>query len=365
MKRMTVLIGTMCFLPYGLAASGPTFVLKDLGPGPGGHTSLAFGVNRYGHVTGESSNLSAQGFYYDGFEMHAIGGFPGSGHSIAISLNDEGQIVGRARVPNSIDEHAFLYERSGKMRDLGTLGGPFSMAYDINNDGQVVGMANLDSSGRTHAFLYEKGVMRSLGTLGGRNSNATAISSKGHIVGSSNIDADNSKSRGFIYKNNTMTALPTINGRNNQARGINDYDHIVGNMTTETLEEHAFSYKNGVIKDLGTFGGRQSYAYAVNNSDWIVGYATYSGSGDPRAMLHKDGITYDLNTLVGSSASGWKLLQATDINDAGKIVGFGTNLGVTRAFLLTPVPEPGTIGALCAGVGILLCRRRKTPLRPQ
>jgi probable HAF family extracellular repeat protein len=34
--------------------------------------------------------------------------------------------------------------------------------------------------------------------------------------------------------------------------------------------------------------------------------------------------------------SGWVLIGAEDINDDGRIVGYGTKNGETRAFLLTP-----------------------------
>jgi probable HAF family extracellular repeat protein len=44
----------------------------------------------------------------------------------------------------------------------------------------------------------------------------------------------------------------------------------------------------------------------------------------------------DLNTLILSD-SPWYLLEATSINDAGEIVGWGTINGNVHAFLATPV----------------------------
>jgi probable HAF family extracellular repeat protein len=52
---------------------------------------------------------------------------------------------------------------------LGDLGGGQSIARDINNSGQVVGQSQ-DTSGRAQAFLWENGKMKSLGTLGGPTS---------------------------------------------------------------------------------------------------------------------------------------------------------------------------------------------------
>ncbi len=58
----------------------------------------------------------------------------------------------------------------------------------------------------------------------------------------------------------------------------------------------------------------------------------------------------DLNTLIGP-ASGWILNSANAINDLGQITGTGTFDGVNRAFLLTPVPEPGSLLLIAMAFG--------------
>ena len=80
----------------------------------------------------------------------------------------------------------------------------------------------------------------------------------------------------------------------------------------------------------------------------------------------------DLNSLIPSD-SGWDLLEAYGINDAGEIVGEGLYDGQSHAFRLDldsqfgfaaqfsiqPVPEPGTIPILAVAFGSLaLCARR-------
>jgi probable HAF family extracellular repeat protein len=86
-------------------------------------------------------------------------------------------------------------------------------------------------------------------------------------------------------------------------------------------------------------------ALAVNNHGQIVGHAQCVASGGSLAgFLWRDGTMYNLNDLI-PPGSGWDLIKATDINDAGQIVGFGLAPGGTylRAFLLDPVDTPASV----------------------
>jgi hypothetical protein len=58
----------------------------------------------------------------------------------------------------------------------------------------------------------------------------------------------------------------------------------------------------------------------------------------------------DLNSLI-DPGSGWLLIEAEGINDAGQITGFGLVGGQFSAFLLTPaVPEPSTFALVESGL---------------
>jgi probable HAF family extracellular repeat protein len=54
------------------------------------------------------------------------------------------------------------------------------------------------------------------------------------------------------------------------------------------------------------------------------------------AFLYDAGALYDLNDLI-PAGSELRPLAATDINDAGQIVGWGISNGVGRAFRMDPV----------------------------
>ena len=103
----------------------------------------------------------------------------------------------------------------------------------------------------------------------------------------------------------------------------------------------------------------------------IVGGTTTAGGGGEHATAWNWSATagalptvtpFDLNTRLVSNPTGMTLVEALSINDGGFIVGFGLVGGAEHAFLLTPVPEPGTL-ALCGlglgGLALRAWRRRK------
>lgn len=326
---------------------------------------------------------SAQPFY----AMKDLGTLGGPAASVN-ALNIAGEAVGNSAVAGGVSQHAFLYSH-GRMRDLGTLGGSFSNANDINAWGIVVGSAQIGGDAADHAFVYSHGRMRDLGTLGGENSVATGINNRGEIVGVSQIS--DGQSHVFLYSHGRMKDLGEGFGAD-----INDSGEVSGAFFFNVYRYHAFLYSGGIRIDLGTImpGGAYSQAGALNAWGEVTGYSIadtgyhaflYSNGAmhdlgdlgtdlptmgmsinrwsqvvgtigarinrfvpppdfiDQRAFLYS-GAMHDLNDLI-LRPNGTILRYGKAINDRGQIACDGVNAaGEEHAYLLTPIPEPGSPG---------------------
>ena len=123
-------------------------------------------------------------------------------------------------------------------------------------------------------------------------------------------------------------------------------------------------WDGGAATELGKLSG-SAEATDINNAGQIVGWSLIVG-GDAHAVIWSNGTITDLNNFLDVTAvkDGWVLNSARAINDNGWIVGQASNslLGIsTQAFLLSPVPEADTSGMLLMGAGVMgfMARRRK------
>jgi probable HAF family extracellular repeat protein len=170
---------------------------------PGDLDGIAFGINGNGDVAGASGQCST--FNLDSHvllqPLHALlwqtgtvtdlGNLGGTGHGNGIqayAVNRRDQVVGYSDLPGDTTFHAFLWTKETGMKDLRALPGDVaSLAIDINDAGEVVGLS-LDESFNLRAYLWENGVMTDLNTLipGGSPlflASACSINSSGVITG--------------------------------------------------------------------------------------------------------------------------------------------------------------------------------------
>ncbi len=308
------------------------------------------------------------------------------GDTTAQGINAAGQVVGKSYVSGSSAEggvvHAFRTAPNAPIDpstdDLGTLGGDNSLAIDINNLGQVTGWAELPS-GEIRAFLTGAGEMidsaDDLGSLGWGTSVGHAVNDQGVVVGHAHT------AEGYFHAfctepgqpiDPTSDDLGTLGGRASYGTDINNLGGIVGNAHLEGDEAiHAFYLPekrtlDPNTDDLGTLGGDFSSAWALNEDGVVVGNSDTESGADHAFVWFGQGPLQDLNALI-PAGSGWELVYAHDINAGGQIVGWGYYEGEQRAFRLDPIPEPASLALLVLGGAILTHRRgraawRQTPL---
>jgi probable HAF family extracellular repeat protein len=347
--------------------------LGALGAQPGNNSSFTNAVNARGDAAGLSDNgtidpiqgyAAADAVLWKDGRIIDLGTLGGGNESLAIGLNNRGQVVGVAAntIPDpfsmfgfSTQTRAFTWQH-GVIRDLGTLGGPDAAAFFVNDRGQVAGNAYTNATANpvtgsptTHPFLWQDGTMRDLGTLGGSVPNGggvNALNNGGEVAGSSDLAGDQTF-HPFVWNGRSLVDLGTLGGALGSAQWLNRNGAAVGwantpeKATPLPLAEpgdqvyHAFIWKDGVMTDLGTApGDRCAVAYGVNSRDQVVGDAGIC-HGAVDAFLSENGVTMNLNSLV--APSNLHLKEALSINDQGQIVGKGVlPNGDIHQYLLTP-----------------------------
>jgi probable HAF family extracellular repeat protein len=340
--------------PAALAASASTYTITDLGS-LGLGVSVGSGINANAQITGGSYLATAipipcrpkqkppctthaeHPFVFSSGRMTDLGTLGGI-YATGTAINRSGEVAGYSKTSGGNYE-AFV-DQGGKMTGLGSLvPGASSEAFAINDSGVVAGWSGAAGGGGQHAFLDSAGKMTDLGLLpgeGGIYTAASGINNSSQVVGSGDNAA--SDQRAFLDSNGKMTDLGTLGGPQAAAYAINNVGQIVGWSQTRSYATHAFLDSGGRMTDLGGYN-IDTVPEAINDSGVIVGQ-TYgvdsTGSPFNHAFIYTGGHFRDLNSLIPSS-SGFELTDASAINHSGQIVATADAAnGQTHAVLLNP-----------------------------
>jgi probable HAF family extracellular repeat protein len=363
-----LLVAYLVFVTVPAPAQDYEFI--DLGT-LGGTYSMALCITDNGIIGGWATNTAGYKrpvLWIDGV-IQDMGALPGFNVGEAVAVNESGQaaVLGEA---NPQAYGGFFWE-DGNYTDLGLLPDRNEcIPEDIDAYGRIVGSCLTLGAGNAAAFIWEAGEMSDLGTLSGA-ARAYGINKLGQVVGHcrGNQPGGDGLQKAFLWEDGTMIELPPLPGRDNsKAYDINDLGEAVGSSWYPTgpyslTVDKATLWRadGGEIVDLDYTPGPpvcsanpyypDNIALAVNNRGQVVGHAQCIASGGALAgFLYDNGVQYNLNDFL-PPGNGWDLIKATDINNSGMIVGFGTPPGgdyELRAFLLVPVVTPVNDDALPA-----------------
>ena len=315
-------------------------------------------LNNRGQIAGwlDESNRMVHAFVWDNGVMSDLGTLGGS-KAVACSINDLGEIA--AVVLTNGERRLFLLQ-GDRSTDLGAIDGfdklgtegklSYAPSVEINNQSEITGRLTVED-GNQRSFLFRQGQVAYFGLRGdGRIIAPRAMNNRGGIAG---VTIPGNEDWGvFFWQDGIMTDLETLGGSRAGVNAINDHGTLVGwadPAGTAWERAHAIVWENGKLRDLHAAGWKTSRATGINNAGDIVGWAT-TIEGRSFAFLKRGDDILDLNTLVPTN-SGWRLLDATAINDRGQILAVAWKGKQSRSVLLSPhalLPVATTASAIVA-----------------
>lgn len=262
---------------------------------------------------GEPTHHVCAGFAFLGGELKRMPTLGGT-HSVAISGNDLGQVVGWAETnveDDTCDGRNQIFQflpavwepRTGEIQQLE----PFGLCSEgepcttgtanaINNSGQIVGISGecdqaVGRESARYAVMWEDGVPKDLGNIGGDQWNTPVnINEAGHVVGFANVNPGpefNEKGFKWTPEDGIQTLEPLRGDIQSQAWGINEHDQVVGlsqgpGGNTAVMWLDGKNKKPIDLNDCVAFGSDKHLEFAndINDLGIITGHAVDPDTGE-------------------------------------------------------------------------------------
>lgn len=336
----------------------------------GGHTSPATGVNSRGQVVGFAFASMPDPFSMLGVGYQARAylsqngviqdlGTLGSPDAEALLINNKGQVVGDSYIDSVPDgcggdlpltTGAFMWE-AGNMTNLGSFGGTCTMAIALNNRGQVTGSSNLAGNQAFHPYLWEHGSMKDLHTFGGDFCQGMALNEAGDVAGWAYYSG-NQVFRAALWKNGHIRDIGTLPGdAYSFAVDINAREQIIAvSFDAQFTRARAFLWEDAkpplnldsLIASSGLqfeIGPQQGTGVAnINNLGQIVGNAADS-NGFFHAVVLLPCSEDDAACFNAESADVSTATTADTVARANQIRGMLIRCGILRTSVASTQPH--------------------------
>jgi uncharacterized membrane protein len=274
--------------------AGPTFTTIDF---PGSPASLAVDINDAGQIVGEYlyGNLQRRKGFLLSNGVYSSIVFPGATFTRAIGINLLGDIVGDYVISGtgSGNRHGYLL-KGGVFTSIDFPNASGTLATGINASGDIAGWY-IDKQG-THGFLLQSGAYTSIDFPGADNfTEAWRVNDGGEIFGRYEGTTDG-KYHLFVLSNGQFTSVPdvpgsvqTAPGSFSEIGGLSGTGDIVSQYCSATScalfnsvgDLHAFLLSGGVYTAIDFPGAPETLGFGVNSSDDVVG-----GYQDATGAIH-------------------------------------------------------------------------------
>ncbi len=341
----------------------PIYQISFIAP-PGATETRPYALNDVGYIAGVSySGGIGQGFTYINGVFTLI---PNLGGSLgeARGIDHQGNAAGWSITGNG-DVHPYIYTFAGNLTDVSAAIAPYAITLGMNSSGLVIGTGNQPGNPDS-AWVYDSvsGTTTWIPNMGGDFGWPNSINSSGAVTGYQRTsNGPSALFAAFLYEGAVVTDLGGFGGSSygsqiNNAGGIAGFSH----PSPTGPPSNAFYRAPGsstLVNLHPASGWLETLATDSTPDGRVISGIGYLPDGSKRAIAWFDGVLVDLNSLL-PPGSDLELRSAGFINDLGQIAGYAgrSSDGVIIAFLLTPVPEPGTF-ALSASLLLLVYLRKK------
>ncbi len=352
-------------------ADAPQYTITDLGVVAGGTASQGFGISPDGSIAvGRSLGSPAPAYTWTaGTGMVALPNLSGRNFAQANDVNASGVVVGTSTTTSFGSGALPVLWQNGAIVALPMGSETVGRAEAVNASGLVAGSVGGGISQRGALFTTGGMSVITATTANGTFMNtAFGINDAGLVVGTG-IDPTNAAlTVGLLYNTVTgvMTNLGALPGQNSAIPfDISESGYVVGNSSINGGSGSVpfiWSAAGGMVAVPLPAGTSQGSLRGVNDSGWAVGIAS---SAFAVPFLYDGTNSYTIESLL-PAGSGWTFNNTSNaayaITNSGVIVGTSVINGLTHAFVMTPVPEPGTWALMLAGLavtGAASLRRRR------